>query len=128
MLNGMIFCFFQTMHLRGGRSEAFQDNYSMYYSENRECGSRVGSLQALMIFLDEKVKRTRLFANVNVGHYTSHRSLHNLSILIHDDLTDDVDTDMASGGGTGNIDIASSCKMKTRGTKGNFGRWLAQPR
>ena len=36
VINGMIFCFLQTMHLRGGRSEAFLDNYSMYYSRVRK--------------------------------------------------------------------------------------------
>ena len=122
VMDAMVFCFLQTMHLRGGRSEAFQDNYSMYYSENRECGSRVGSLQALMIFLDEKVKATRLFKNVNVGHYTSHWSLQQFSCLMHDDITDDIDTDMASGGGNGEIAMVSSHRVMSQGTKGNFGR------
>ena len=80
---------------------------ALYYSENRVCGQRVGTLQALMIFLDEKVRKTRLFANVITGHYTSSWSIKKSADLMSDEILDDIDTDMSTGGGSGKLAIVS---------------------
>ena len=84
-------------------------------------------MQALMIYLDEKVRPARLFSNVNYGHFTSHRSIENFSTMIHDEVTDDIDTDMAGGGGNGEIAMPVYTYSVFGGPKETLGGGWPQP-
>ena len=72
-------------------------NYKNYYNEARVGGDRVGNLQADVIFDDQKVRNTKLFAGrtgqegITYGHYTSSGSTTKARLLIDDHARNAID-------------------------------------
>lgn len=72
--------------MRGGRSECFFKNYEQFYAKDRPDDLRTGALQALIIFIDQKIRNVKLFSQVKRGHYTSGGKVAQILAFLAEDL------------------------------------------